>query len=70
MHPEMKKNARGNKARKPTTQRHYQCRLNQTSQVESALIQRALFSEIEASDTFLCGLLELFISHNHSIHQV
>lgn len=34
------------------------------------LIQRALSSEIEASDTFLCGLSELFIPHNHSIHQV
>ena len=49
---------------------HYQFRLNQALQVESVLIQRAVSSEMEASDTFLCGLSELFIPHNHSIHQL
>lgn len=63
-------NARGNKTRKPTTRKHYQFRLNQASQVESVLIQRALSSEIEASDTSLCGLSELFIPHNRDTQQV
>lgn len=55
-----KKNGEGNKARIRTTHGHYQFRLNNASQVESVLIQRALSSEIEASDTFLCGLSEPF----------
>lgn len=68
--PEMKKNGEGNKARKRTTHGHYQFRLNNASQVESVLIQRALSSEIEASDTFLCGLSERFTAHNQSIQQI